>query len=129
MSKSPEEEHPVKAFGWAARDQSGHLSPFNFSRRWSLVSLSPFFCFYFSFGYIMTMYICICVGLLVKRMWGSRCYTAGYAILTFTVSRMTGASPCTLWFLGKFISLSLFPFFPYLRLLLITQVFVNLTKI
>lgn len=33
MSKSPEEEHPVKAFGWAARDQSGHLSPFNFSRR------------------------------------------------------------------------------------------------
>ncbi|GLT46901.1 hypothetical protein SLA2020_206280 [Shorea laevis] len=33
MAKSPEEEHPVKAFGWAARDQSGHLSPFNFSRR------------------------------------------------------------------------------------------------
>jgi hypothetical protein len=34
MSKSPE-EHPAKAFGWAARDQSGHLFPFNFSRRWS----------------------------------------------------------------------------------------------
>ncbi|GLT44179.1 hypothetical protein SLA2020_180930 [Shorea laevis] len=33
MAESPEEEHPVKAFGWAARDQSGHLSPFNFSRR------------------------------------------------------------------------------------------------
>lgn len=33
MAKSPEEEHPVKAFGWAARDHSGHLSPFNFSRR------------------------------------------------------------------------------------------------
>ncbi|GKU98680.1 hypothetical protein SLEP1_g11652 [Rubroshorea leprosula] len=33
MAKSPEEEHPKKAFGWAARDQSGHLSPFNFSRR------------------------------------------------------------------------------------------------
>ncbi|CAB4283940.1 unnamed protein product [Prunus armeniaca] len=33
MAKSPEEEHPVKAFGWAARDTSGHLSPFNFSRR------------------------------------------------------------------------------------------------
>lgn len=31
--KSPEEEHPVKAFGWAARDPSGFLSPFNFSRR------------------------------------------------------------------------------------------------
>ncbi|KAK4764808.1 hypothetical protein SAY86_025898 [Trapa natans] len=26
-------EHPVAAFGWAARDSSGHLSPFNFSRR------------------------------------------------------------------------------------------------
>ncbi|KAA8546660.1 hypothetical protein F0562_003109 [Nyssa sinensis] len=33
MAKSPEHEHPVKAFGWAARDQSGHLSPFKFSRR------------------------------------------------------------------------------------------------
>ncbi|CAL9001963.1 unnamed protein product, partial [Prunus brigantina] len=33
MAHSPEEEHPVKAFGWAARDTSGHLSPFNFSRR------------------------------------------------------------------------------------------------
>ncbi|KAF6166763.1 hypothetical protein GIB67_005639 [Kingdonia uniflora] len=33
MSKSPEEEHPQKAFGWAARDKSGVLSPFNFSRR------------------------------------------------------------------------------------------------
>ncbi|OWM91579.1 8-hydroxygeraniol dehydrogenase-like [Punica granatum] len=33
MAKSPEQEHPVKAFGWAARDTSGHLSPFQFSRR------------------------------------------------------------------------------------------------
>ncbi|PQP99856.1 putative mannitol dehydrogenase isoform X1 [Prunus yedoensis var. nudiflora] len=33
MGKAPKEEHPVKAFGWAARDTSGHLSPFNFSRR------------------------------------------------------------------------------------------------
>uniref|UniRef100_A0A2P2LTI9 Sinapyl alcohol dehydrogenase-like protein n=1 Tax=Rhizophora mucronata TaxID=61149 RepID=A0A2P2LTI9_RHIMU len=33
MAKSVETEHPVKAFGWVARDQSGHLSPFNFSRR------------------------------------------------------------------------------------------------
>ncbi|KAE9450067.1 hypothetical protein C3L33_18028, partial [Rhododendron williamsianum] len=33
MGKAPEEEHPVKAFGWAARDSSGVLSPFNFSRR------------------------------------------------------------------------------------------------
>ncbi|XP_016201083.1 probable mannitol dehydrogenase [Arachis ipaensis] len=29
----PEFEHPKKAFGWAARDPSGHLSPFHFSRR------------------------------------------------------------------------------------------------
>nr|ALW82982.1 vomilenine reductase 2 [Rauvolfia tetraphylla] len=31
--KSPEEQHPVKAYGWAARDSSGILSPFKFSRR------------------------------------------------------------------------------------------------
>lgn len=30
---NPETEHSVKAFGWAARDTSGVLSPFNFSRR------------------------------------------------------------------------------------------------
>ncbi|XP_060184641.1 8-hydroxygeraniol dehydrogenase-like [Lycium barbarum] len=33
MAKSYEDEHPIKAFGWAARDTSGVLSPFNFSRR------------------------------------------------------------------------------------------------
>ncbi|KAJ8443582.1 hypothetical protein Cgig2_019564 [Carnegiea gigantea] len=33
MAKSPENEHPRRAFGWAARDSSGVLSPFNFSRR------------------------------------------------------------------------------------------------
>ncbi|KAL8151985.1 hypothetical protein V2J09_021793 [Rumex salicifolius] len=34
MEKSEEEElHPVKAFGWAAKDPSGLLSPFFFSRR------------------------------------------------------------------------------------------------
>lgn len=32
-SQSPADEHPKKAFGWAARDPSGILSPFNFSRR------------------------------------------------------------------------------------------------
>uniref|UniRef100_A0A6N2MB98 Enoyl reductase (ER) domain-containing protein n=1 Tax=Salix viminalis TaxID=40686 RepID=A0A6N2MB98_SALVM len=31
--KSHQEGYPTKAFGWAARDQSGVLSPFNFSRR------------------------------------------------------------------------------------------------
>ncbi|OIT31269.1 PREDICTED: 8-hydroxygeraniol dehydrogenase-like isoform X1 [Nicotiana attenuata] len=33
MAKSPETEHPIKSFGWAAYDTSGVLSPFNFSRR------------------------------------------------------------------------------------------------
>ncbi|KAL6999682.1 8-hydroxygeraniol dehydrogenase [Sarracenia purpurea var. burkii] len=33
MAKSAEEVHPVKAFGWAARDESGALSSFTFSRR------------------------------------------------------------------------------------------------
>ncbi|KAK2975644.1 hypothetical protein RJ640_000669 [Escallonia rubra] len=33
MAKSPETEHPVKAFGLAARDTSGVLSPLKFSRR------------------------------------------------------------------------------------------------
>ncbi|KAL2468205.1 Cinnamyl alcohol dehydrogenase 7 [Forsythia ovata] len=33
MAKSHEMEHPVNAFGWAARDTTGILSPFNFSRR------------------------------------------------------------------------------------------------
>ena len=30
---SYENHHPQKAFGWAARDPSGIMSPFNFSRR------------------------------------------------------------------------------------------------
>ncbi|KAJ7943762.1 putative Alcohol dehydrogenase [Quillaja saponaria] len=33
MANLPEQEHPRKAFGWAARDSSGVLSPFNLSRR------------------------------------------------------------------------------------------------
>lgn len=33
MAKSPEEEHPHKAFGFAATDSSGVLVPFHFSRR------------------------------------------------------------------------------------------------
>ncbi|KAM7523596.1 hypothetical protein LguiA_013498 [Lonicera macranthoides] len=33
MAKSPEQEHPQNAFGWAATDTSGKISPFNFSRR------------------------------------------------------------------------------------------------
>jgi hypothetical protein len=34
MTKSLEQEHPKKAFGWAARDSLGVLSPFKFSRRY-----------------------------------------------------------------------------------------------
>ncbi|KAF5769281.1 putative cinnamyl-alcohol dehydrogenase [Helianthus annuus] len=33
MAKSPESEHPIKAYGYAARDTSGVLSPLTFSRR------------------------------------------------------------------------------------------------
>ncbi|KAK9071528.1 hypothetical protein SSX86_010097 [Deinandra increscens subsp. villosa] len=33
MAKSPESEHPIKAYGYAARDSSGVLSPLTFSRR------------------------------------------------------------------------------------------------
>ncbi|CAI9272070.1 unnamed protein product [Lactuca saligna] len=33
MVKSPETEHPIKAYGYAARDTSGVLSPLTFSRR------------------------------------------------------------------------------------------------
>ncbi|RZR81738.1 hypothetical protein BHM03_00008032 [Ensete ventricosum] len=36
---SPEEEHPRKAFGWAARDASGIFSPFAFSRRHEIVGV------------------------------------------------------------------------------------------
>lgn len=43
MVKAPEEEHPVKAFGWAARDTSGILSPFHFSRRYNYVQSSTIF--------------------------------------------------------------------------------------
>ncbi|CBI33209.3 unnamed protein product, partial [Vitis vinifera] len=33
MAKSAEQGHPNQAFGWAATDTSGVLSPFKFSRR------------------------------------------------------------------------------------------------
>ena len=47
MAKSPEVEHPNKAFGWAARDTSGLLSPFNFSRRSSLSLSHPISLYFF----------------------------------------------------------------------------------
>ncbi|EYU24158.1 hypothetical protein MIMGU_mgv1a025660mg [Erythranthe guttata] len=37
MGKYHDTEHPVGAFGWAGRDTSGVLSPFNFSRRFPIV--------------------------------------------------------------------------------------------
>ncbi|VVA38927.1 Hypothetical predicted protein, partial [Prunus dulcis] len=39
MAKSQEQQHPIKAFGWAARDSSSVLSPFNFSRRHEIVGV------------------------------------------------------------------------------------------
>lgn len=47
MTKSPEIEHPQKAFGWAARDPSGVLSPFRFSRRCDFIVPHPFALFLF----------------------------------------------------------------------------------
>jgi len=35
MAVTPGLEHTRKAIGWAARDTSGVLSPFNFTRRYS----------------------------------------------------------------------------------------------
>ena len=35
MATQPEIEHPRKAFGWAARDPSGFLAPFNFPIRFT----------------------------------------------------------------------------------------------
>jgi hypothetical protein len=39
MATQDDDEHPKKALGWAARDFSGLLSPFNFFRRFSLAHL------------------------------------------------------------------------------------------
>ncbi|CAN4114803.1 unnamed protein product [Withania somnifera] len=39
MAGTYENEHPIKAFGWAANDTSGVLSPFNFSRRHEVVGI------------------------------------------------------------------------------------------
>lgn len=41
MAKAPDQEHPQKVFGWAAADKSGNLSPFHFSRRYSLLLFPP----------------------------------------------------------------------------------------
>jgi len=59
MAVKPEDEHPRKAYGWAARDASGLLSPFLFSRR-SFILLSiraknifklNYFCYFDSYKY------------------------------------------------------------------------------
>lgn len=39
--KSPEDEHPIKTFGWAATDTTGVLSPFKFSRRFFFFLFFP----------------------------------------------------------------------------------------
>jgi hypothetical protein len=66
MAKSPEEEHPHKVFGWAAKDSSGVLSPFHFSRRllpslclWSFFFFFFFFFLYVVLGFLDCMYICV----------------------------------------------------------------------
>ena len=62
VAKLPEEEHPRLAFGWAARDQSGVLSPFKFSRRF--FSFLPFlhtFIYLFSEIRKLIWVLCVCV--------------------------------------------------------------------
>jgi hypothetical protein len=53
MTTQYEVEHPKKAFGWAARDTSGVLSPFNFSRRLSLFYTSIFYSLF-----VAPLYVC-----------------------------------------------------------------------
>ncbi|KAK6923250.1 Alcohol dehydrogenase, N-terminal, partial [Dillenia turbinata] len=66
MTKSPEEEHPRKAIGYAARDTSGTLSPFKFSRRATGVKDVTF----------MVLYCGICHSDLhfIKNEWGFTTY-------------------------------------------------------
>jgi len=40
MAATPGLEHSRKAFGWAARDKSGVLSPFDFTRRYAFQTSS-----------------------------------------------------------------------------------------
>ncbi|EYU19438.1 hypothetical protein MIMGU_mgv1a016976mg [Erythranthe guttata] len=59
MAKNHETEHPVGAFGWAARDTSGVLSPFNFSTRATEeydVQFS-FFCFSYPVQFSFTFFM------------------------------------------------------------------------
>ena len=67
MAKSPEQEHPTKAFGLAATDPSGVLSPFKFSRRslhllpcFVLQTVKRIWCL-FSFHFLSYNKICICL--------------------------------------------------------------------
>ena len=47
MSRLQAEEETQKAFGWAARDSSGILSPFHFTRRYA--HMRNMFFFFFSY--------------------------------------------------------------------------------
>ena len=66
MVKMAEQEHPQEAHGWAARDDSGVLSPFKFSRRATGDKDVKF----------KVMYCGICHSDLhmVKNEWGSSIY-------------------------------------------------------
>ncbi|KMT09298.1 hypothetical protein BVRB_6g133970 [Beta vulgaris subsp. vulgaris] len=68
MAGAPEDVHPQKAFGWAARDTSGVLSPFNFSRRATGEQDVTF----------KVLYVGICHSDLhfVKNEWGNASYPA-----------------------------------------------------
>ncbi|KAK3040839.1 hypothetical protein RJ639_029183 [Escallonia herrerae] len=63
---SAREEHPVKAIGWAARDQSGVLSPFKFSRRATGINDVTFKVLYCGIGHTDLH--------LIKNDWGMSKY-------------------------------------------------------
>jgi hypothetical protein len=72
MATQPEFEHPNKAFGWAARDTSGVLSPFNFSRRFIHTPLHFFFqliyFLHFDASYIVLIRVKLLLGKYITHL-------------------------------------------------------------
>ena len=108
VAKLPEEEHPRLAFGWAARDQSGVLSPFKFSRRFFsfLPFLHTFIFLSFFFPEIRKLIlscVCVCAEKQGKKMCASKFFIVGCVTLIFTWLRMNGALLLTLLSLGTYL--------------------------
>ena len=124
MAVTPEMEHPRKAFGWAAKDTSGVLSPFKFSRRYWFLYLWTHVSFTCSIYVILGCKIkghlgdktkwnhvvfygnmlqvhwdllkwTISAGKRERKMWHSKCCTVGYVTQISTWRRTNGAIPLT----------------------------------